>query len=134
MITDRRFPLAVTRRRKNIGTSWSRGVATSTVASLQGEARDDMFKLTIEQTSIIGREVEVFVKILRIVRSESLSQKQSGSGGHYLHPHHLTLPVSISAANLLQSSAPSSHCECCAATVAAAAASAMAGDASFEEK
>ena len=93
-----------------------------------------MFKLTMEHKSVLEIEGVILVKILRIVRSESLSQKQSGSGGHYLHPHHLTLPVSISAANLLQSSAPSSHCECCAATVAAAAASAMAGDASFEEK
>ena len=60
------------------------------------------------------------------------------AAGGYLHPtaNHLTLPVSLSAANLLQSSAPSSHCECCAASVVAAAAAAMvsASDTTFEEK
>ena len=61
----------------------------------------------------------------------------SGGGGvssHYLHPNPLALPVSLSAANLLQSaSAPSSHCECCAAASVAAAAG-MTSDGTFEEK
>jgi hypothetical protein len=51
-------------------------------------------------------------------------------GGHYLLPHsHLTLPVSISAANLLQSN-PTTHCECCSA----AAATGMVHDSTFEER